>query len=136
MRRFRLPEPGDIVFCRFPQAGTLLPRPKSRPALVTQIGFVKTEPYVHVAYGTSRRTDELCPGEFLISVEDGQAFAASGLFLSTKFDLGKSVDLPYNEMWFSVPSDARHGQTPKIGMLHASLMRRAQAAFASVRTKS
>ena len=98
-----------------------------------QIGLVEDEPYVHVAYGTSRRTDELHPGEFLISPEDGQAFATSGLSLSTKFDLGKSIDLPYNNTWFSVPTDARHGQTPKIGMLHASLMRRAQAAFRAAR---
>ena len=100
-----------------------------------QVGFVGAEPYVHVAYGTSRKTDELYPGEFLISPEDGQAFVASGLSLSTKFDLGKSVDLPYNETWFSVPSNARHGQTPKIGVLHPSLVRRAQAAFRAARAR-
>ena len=100
-----------------------------------QVGFVKAEPYVHVAYGTSRRTDELYPGEFLIAPADVQAFAASGLSLSTKFDLGKSVDLPYNETWFSVPLSARHGQTPKIGLLHPSLMRRARAAFRAARVR-
>ena len=135
MRRFPLPEPGDIVFCRFPQVGALRPGPKSRPALVLQVGFVEAEPYVHVAYGTSRKTDELYPGEFLMSPEDGQAFAASGLSLSTKFDLGKSVDLPYNETWFSVPPNARHGQTPGIGLLHPGLMRRAQAAFRAARAR-
>lgn len=129
MRQYPPPEPGDIVFCRFPEVGAFLPGPKSRPALVLQVGFVNAESHVRVAYGTSKNTDDLHPGEFLISPSDHQAFAASGLSFPTKFDLGKSRELPYNEKWFSVPLNQRYGQTPKIGVLHPSLMRRAQAAF-------
>src|SRR5438034_9172578 len=37
------------------------------------------DPAVEVTYGTSRKLDRLYPGEFSIVLEDGDAFAASGL---------------------------------------------------------
>jgi hypothetical protein len=57
------------------------------------------------------------------------AFAAAGLSYDTKFDLKQRIDLPYTTAWFSVPPAAPHGQTPKLGVLHPSLVRALQAAF-------
>jgi hypothetical protein len=37
--------------------------------------------------------------------------------------------LPYNDEWFAVAPGAPHGQIPKLGVLHPSLVRRAKAAF-------
>jgi hypothetical protein len=35
-----------------------------------------------------------------------------GAISSTKFDMGKSVFLPYNDVWFGVPPGAPHGRHP------------------------
>jgi hypothetical protein len=123
------PTAGEIVWCHFPD--DIHPRPKPRPALVLVV-FDDDAPQftVRVAYGTSQRTHALHAGEFAIlrSVHPA-AFSAAGLSLDTKFNLKKAVDLPYNSDWFSVPPAAPHGQTPKLGTLHAVMMRAAQAAF-------
>jgi len=47
--------------------------------------------------------------------------------------LKKALDLPYTTEWFSVPPAAPHGQTPKLGTLHPSLVRAVQAAFEAAR---
>ncbi|MEO5863281.1 MAG: hypothetical protein ABIQ03_12575 [Burkholderiales bacterium] len=57
------------------------------------------------------------------------AFEAAGLSFDTKFDLKQTLDLPYATEWFSVPPAAPHGQTPKLGTLHPSLVGAVQAAF-------
>jgi len=44
------------------------------------------------------------------------------------FDLAKTVDLPYTNAWFTVPPAAPHGQIPKLGTLHPSLVHAVQAA--------
>jgi hypothetical protein len=129
LRTFDPPEPGDIVWCRFPHSGLPGPGPKPRPALVLQVGSANDEPYVHIAYGTSQKTGSLHAGEFLIAPQDAAAYAVSGLAYPTKFDLGRTLELPYNDTWFGVPPRAPFGQTPKLGVLHPSLMRRAKAAF-------
>jgi hypothetical protein len=69
-------------------------------------------------------------GEFCIAqLQTAAAYKVAGLSYDTKFDLKQIVDLPYNRDWFSVPPAAPHGQVPKLGILHASLMRTLQAAF-------
>jgi len=135
-RVFPAPQAGDIVWCRFPHRGILVPGPKPRPALVIDIGRLGDDPAVEVIYGTSRKLDRLYPGEFSIVLEDGDAFAASGLSHPTKFDTARSVFLPYNDDWFFVPARAPYGQTPKLGVLHPSLVRRAKAAFAAGRRRT
>ena len=126
---FPLPAAGDIVYCRFPEK-VGKPGPKPRPALVTAIGVLDDgSPAVRVAYGTSQKTAQLRSGEFLISPADGAAYSASGLSFPTKFDLGSLVALPFTDEWFRVPPTPHFGQTPKLGILHPSLVRRAQAAF-------
>ncbi len=84
---------------------------------------------VAVAYGTSQKIDKLYAGEFAILPSDNAEYAASGLGYPTKFKLGETFELDYNDIWFAVPPGAPCGQTPKLGILHPSLMRRAQAAF-------
>jgi hypothetical protein len=128
-RFFLLPQAGDIVWCRFPQRGLPAPGPKARPALVIDIGQLRDEPAAEVIYGTSQKLDRLFPGEFPITPEDGDAFVASGLSYPTKFDTARSLYLPYNDEWFAVAPGAPHGQIPKLGVLHPSLVRRAKAAF-------
>ena len=128
------PEPtaGDIVWCHFPD--NIHPRPKPRPGLIiaTKVdneGMI----FVSVAYGTSKKTDRLYSGEFRIAkVEHPAAYASAGLSFDTKFDFGKTLDLPFNDTYFSVPPHAPNGQIPALGTLHPSMVRIAAAAFAAV----
>ena len=123
------PTAGDIVWCHFPDG--VRARPKPRPALVLVV-FDDDAPQftVKVVYGTSQRTTELHRGEFCIArLQNSAAFQAAGLSYDTKFNLKQTVDLPCNSDWFSVPPAAPHGQVPKLGMLHASLMRSLEAAL-------
>jgi hypothetical protein len=128
-RFFPQPKPGDIVWCKFPQHASLKPGPKPRPALVLKVGENAAATWVQVAYGTSQKVDKLFPGEFVITPSDGDAYAISGLSYPTKFNLASAFELPFNEDWFGVPPGAPHGQFPKLGVLHPSLMRRARAAM-------
>jgi hypothetical protein len=128
------PEPvaGDLVWCHFPDH--INPRPKPRPALVLVV-FDDDAPcfVVRVAYGTSQRTTSLYRGEFaILRSRNASAFEAAGLSYDTKFDLKNVVDLPYSSDWFSVPPSAPHGQCPKLGTLHPSLVRAVQAAHRAV----
>jgi hypothetical protein len=123
------PTAGEIVWCHFPD--DIRPRPKARPALILAV-FDDDAPrfVVRVAYGTSQRTTTLYRGEFSILRErNPAAYAAAGLSYDTKFNLKQALDLPYDTTWFSVPPTAPHGQTPKLGTLHPSLVRAVQAAF-------
>lgn len=127
-RFFPLPAAGDIVWCRFPHEGFTRPGPKPRPALTIDVGTLRGEPAVEVIYGTSRKLDRLYPGEFAITPEDAGAYTLSGLSYPTKFNAGRSVFLPYNDEWFAVAPGAPYGQTPKLGVLHPSLLPRVAAA--------
>ena len=120
---------GEIVYCRFPEsAGT--PASKPRPALVVgRVEFDNGAIGVSVAYGTSKRVDDLKSGEFAITPREPAAYKLSGLSFATKFDLRRVESLPYTEEWFRVPPSRPHGQQPKLGTLHPSLMARARAAF-------
>jgi hypothetical protein len=132
-RFFPLPDAGDIVWCRFPHRGFAVPGPKPRPALVVDVGQLRGEPAIEVIYGTSQKLDRLHPGEFAITLEDGHRYLAAGLDRPTKFDMRRSVFLPYSDEWFAVAPGARYGQTPKLGLLHPSLMRRAKEAYSAAR---
>lgn len=88
---------------------------------------------VRVCYGTSQRTTALYRGEFAILRDRNlAAYEVAGLSFDTKFDLKKALDLPYTTEWFSVPPAAPHGQLPKLGTLHPSLVRAVQAASRAV----
>jgi hypothetical protein len=123
------PTAGDIVWCHFPD--NINPRPKPRPALILAV-FDDDAPQFHVqvAYGTIQRTTTLHRGEFsILRASNPKAYEAAGLSYDTKFDLKQAVDLPYTSEWFSVPLAAPHGQTPKLGILHPSLVPAVQAAY-------
>ena len=128
-QRWGEPAAGEIVWCHFPDY--IHPYPKPRPALILAV-FDDDAPNftVRVAYGTSQRTTTLYRGEFCI-LRGGNpaAYVAAGLSYDTKFDLKQALDLPYTTEWFSVPPGAPHGQNPKLGILHPSLVRALQAAF-------
>lgn len=132
---FVAPRPGDIVWCRFPQDKRLAPGPKPRPALVIRVGEIDGNCAVAVAYGTSQRVGDLRAGEFAITRADREAFMVAGLSFDTKFDLANVVELPYSERWFAVPPGAPHGQTPKLGLLHPTLIRRADVAHRPAASK-
>ncbi|MCA3074983.1 MAG: hypothetical protein INH03_10535 [Rhodocyclaceae bacterium] len=128
------PEPaaGEIVCCHFPD--DIHPRPKPRPALILVV-FDDTAPQftVRVVYGTSQTVTSLHSGEFAIQRHcNPAAFLAAGLSYDTKFDLRQTLDLPFSAEWFSVPPGAPHGQVPRLGMLHPSLVKAVQAAFRAV----
>jgi hypothetical protein len=123
------PTAGDIVWCHFPDE--IHPRAKPRPALVLAVFDDEAPQFtVRVVYGTSQRTTTLHRGEFsILRSRNMVAYATAGLSYDTKFDVKQILDLPYTTEWFSVPPAAPHGQTPKLGTLHPSLVRAVQAAF-------
>ena len=82
-----------------------------------------------VAYGTSQKTHQICLDEFLIADTETAAYRLAGLSYPTKFSFLSMVELPCNDQWFKPPPHATHGQIPKLGVLHPSLMRRVQAAW-------
>jgi hypothetical protein len=133
MRWWPEPMAGDIVWCHFPDS--IRPKPKPRPGLIISIkedneGMI----FVSVAYGTSQKTDRLYSGEFRIAKsETPAAYASAGLSYDTKFDMNKVLELPFNDSYFSIPPHAPHGQIPKLGILHPSMVRVAASAFAAAR---
>jgi hypothetical protein len=125
------PSPGDIVWCHFPFLPATEPGPKPRPALVVGLRTFEDGVTVQVAYGTTQRTTSLRSGEFLISkVLHAVAFKQAGLAFDTKFDLKKLIELPWTDRYFKVPPtpNLAFGQTPKMGSLHASMIRALSAA--------
>lgn len=131
-----LPAPGDIVYGLFPEIKGI-PSSKPRPALVLAIvKFNDGTSGIRVAYGTSRKANDLHAGEFAITPADGAAYSHAGLSFPTKFDLANQEDLPYTSEWFRVPPAHPFGQSPKLGVLHPSLVRKAQAAFNAARRPS
>lgn len=129
------PEPGDIVWCHFPERPRDVPGPKPRPALVLTVTEHEDGVAVQVAYGTSQKLARMLAGEFAIrKYEHHAAFAMSGLSFDTKFDLGRVLELPWNADFFGVPPAPRLGQNPKLGSLHIG-MRQAVAAAAHAAKK-
>jgi hypothetical protein len=99
-------------------------------------GVVKKEDgvAVTVAYGTSQGLQRLHAGEFAITKQGHPAaYGTAGLSFDTKFDLRQRIELPWTEVFFTVPAQAPHGQHPKLGDLHVSMMRALQAAYQAVR---
>jgi len=133
MRWWPEPTAGDIAWCHFPD--NIHPKPKARPGLIISTNEDEEGKFfVTIAYGTSQKTDRLYRGEFRITKGDHPAaYASAGLSYDTKFDLSKSLELPYNDDYFSVPPLAPNGQIPKLGTLHPSMVRIAAAAFAATR---
>lgn len=137
-RRFTLPEPGDLVWCRFPEDARLKPAAKPRPALVLAIGHHDRDaelPMVRVASGTSGRVEpgQVFPWEFLIERDEGGPFQATGLSYTTKFNVRNTLDLPYTSEFFGPPPKQPFGKIPKFGVLHATYVAALSIAAAAVR---
>ena len=103
------PEPGDIVWCRFPQRPRDKPGPKPRPALVLAVTQRADGIEVNVAYGTSQKLDRMLAGEFAIrKADNAAAYALAGLSYDTKFSLTETLLLPWNSEFFAVPPEPAH----------------------------
>lgn len=125
-----LPAPGDIVWCLFPEVPDIEPGPKPRPALVVSVESRDGGDLVRVAYGTSQNVTRLKTGEVAITqAKHSAAYALGGLAHDTKFDFKVIVDLPWSDRYFKVPLRNRHGNTPKIGTLHATIIHAVEAAY-------
>lgn len=131
-RAYPAPSAGDIVWCRFPEAEGIHPGDKARPGLVVDVDVSRTPPRVRVAYGTSRNVDRRASGEFAITPQDGNAFKVTGLAVATKFSFRRTVVLDYTSLWFDLSPGEPLGETPVMGLLHPSLLRRAEQAFMEV----
>ena len=128
------PEPGDIVWCRFPERPRHKPGPKPRPALVLQVVQRTDGVEVTVAYGTSQKLDRMHAGEFAIRKrQDHAAYALAGLSYDTKFNLANALRLPWTDEFFAVPPDPTFGQCPKLGNLHSGMVKAVAAAMKSIR---
>lgn len=128
------PEPGDIVWCRFPQRPRDVPGPKPRPALIVTVTEHEDGISVKVAYGTSQKIDRMASGEFSIRKADNKAaYEMAGLSYDTKFALRNIVELPWNDSFFAVPPIPVHGQTPKLGSLHIGMRKALEAAVQAIK---
>ena len=78
------------------------PGPKPRPAIVrtTFLDPRTNRSSLEVAFGTSKKPKRLYRGEFLIASPAGMR--AAGLDLPTKFDLARTVRLPWAREFFAV----------------------------------
>ena len=129
-QNWKLPAPGDIVWCLFPEAPDIEPGPKPRPALVMSVERREDGDLVSVVYGTSQHLTRLKTGEVAITqAKHPAAYALSGLAYDTKFDFKVIVDLPWSDRYFKVPVRNPHGNTPKLGTLHATVLHAVEVAY-------
>ena len=84
---------------------------------------------VRVIYGTSQRTDEVAATEFVVRRGDASAYALAGLSFSTKFCFNNVAVLQYTDLWFTVAPGTPPKPDPRMGSLHASLVKEAERAF-------
>lgn len=84
---------------------------------------------VTVAYGTSKKVQQLAAGEFAIrKAANKAAYELARLSFDTRFDLSNRVDLPWNDTFFAVPPNPAHGRSPRLGSLHIGMMLALKAA--------
>jgi hypothetical protein len=103
-----LPRPGDVVWRNFPYKEMPgQPGPKPRPAVVGKVYLNRHigRSSISVAFGTSRNTDQLERTAFLVATPSGMR--AAGLELPTKFDLSRTVRLPWASEYFAVKPGGR-----------------------------
>ena len=133
---WKLPAPGDTVWCLFPEIADIQPGPKPRPALVMRIECRTDGDVVGVAYATSKHLDRIETGEIAITKSKRPAaYELAGLSYDTKFDFRVIVDLPWTNRYFKVPPHSPNGNTPKLGTLHATVMRAFALAYQSAASR-
>jgi len=129
-QNWKLPAPGDIVWCLFPEVPGIEPGPKPRPALVVRVESREDGDLVSVVYGTYRNVTRLRMAEVAITkAGHPAAYALAGFAYDTKFDFKVLVDLPWSDRYFKVPLRNQHGNTPKIGTLHATVLHAVEVAY-------
>lgn len=136
MQTWKLPAPGDIVWCLFPELPNQQPGPKPRPALVTAVESREDGHVVSVVYGTSQKVTQLKIGEFAITqAKHPAAYSLAGLAYDIKFDFKVVVELAWTERYFKVLPKNRHANHPKIGTLHATVMHAVEAAYRAAQSR-
>jgi PemK-like, MazF-like toxin of type II toxin-antitoxin system len=127
---WKLPAPGDIVWCLFPEVPDIEPGPKPRPALVMSVDQEDTGNFVGVVYGTSKQLTRLKIGEVAIrKTSHPAAYSLAGLSADTKFDFKVIVNLAWTDRYFKVPPKSPYGNNPKLGTLHATVLHAFEAAY-------
>lgn len=134
------PEPGDVLWCRFPEIEGVKPGPKPRPCVVLWVSDPPPDadtPYrVRVVYGTTKIKGNTLPHEADIDpVSNPAAYKAAGLSYPTRFNFKKVVVLNYDEMFFErAPCGEKVAPlpSPRMGTLHPSMMRAFFAAYSAV----
>ena len=125
MPKLQMPQPGDIVRCRFPfeEDHNLF---KFRYALVLFVAepLFGNKQGVVVAYGTSQKLDRIYPDEFLLD-QQNPVFAVSGLKKSTKFNLSRTEIMEVRPRNFLFGPDGR----VSVGVLHPSLIEKVRPAW-------
>jgi hypothetical protein len=135
-RTWSLPEVGDIVWCLFPELPDSNPGPKPRPALVLSVESREDGDIVRIAYGTSQKLNKLRAGEVAITqAQHPAAYALAGLSHDTKFDFNAIVLLPWTDRYFKAPPKSRHGNNPKLGTLHATVLRAVESAYRAAQAR-
>ena len=133
---WKLPAPGDIVWCLFPEVPDMEPGPKPRPALVVSVERREDGDLVRVVYGTSQNLTRLKTGEVAITqTSHPAAYALAGLACDTKFDFKVIVELAWSDRYFKVPPGRPHGNTPRLGTLHATVLRAVEAAYRAAESR-
>ena len=59
----------------------------------------------------------------------------AGLAYDTKFDFKVIVDLPWSEQYFKAPTRSPHGNSSKLGTLHATILRAVEVAYREASTR-
>jgi hypothetical protein len=126
------PAPGDIVWSRFPERGSIHPA-KARPALVLSVMDEADPLRVRVAYGASQRTDDVAATEVRMGPENIAAYKLSGLSRPTKFCMTSVVVLAFTPLWFDRAPGNPPGPDPRMGVLHPSLLPAIKAALIAAR---
>lgn len=121
-----LPIPGDIVLCYFPEDLKACKSGKHRPAIVMAVSSKTME--VEVAFGTSKKIDRIYPKEVLFD-QASNGFERTGLHVSTKFDFGRMVKLPFNSEWFVIPIRPPGRTSPILGSVPPADVARIKAVF-------
>ena len=135
--KWKLPAPGDIVWCLYPEAPDIEPGPKPRPALVIRVDRRQDGNLVSLVYGTSKNLTRLRSGEVAITQsKNPAAYALAGLAYDTKFDFKVVVELPWTDRYFKVPTRNLHGNTPKLGTLHATILHSVEVAYRAASERS
>lgn len=91
---------------------------------------------VSVVYGTSQNLTPLKTGEVAITqAKNPAAYALAGLAYDTKFNFKIVVDLPWTDRYFKVPPRSPHGNNPKIGTLHATILHAMEVGYRAAESR-